>query len=139
MTEHKSQIPGPSAHDAHRRVLHNREPARHVPPPDRRHTRRGAIDALPAEIDLVTAVTAAITTTVDHLTGPVLNNYFDANLGLGGMTRLADDLADIGTKRSWQRRFPSGDAFATAMRRFVDCLSWQHTAPGGTRPWRTPD
>jgi len=92
------------------------------------------LGALPARVDLPTATVAAITTTVDHLTGPVLGNYFDANMGLTGMARLAEDLADTRTKRGWTKRFPTDDAFRATMQRLTDCLTWQHTAAGGTRP-----
>lgn len=84
--------------------------------------------------DLAAAVRAAIRTTHAHLTGPVLGNSFDANLGLSGMQRLAADLADTRTKRGWVRRFETPQTFAVVAGRLAECLTWAYTAPGATRP-----
>lgn len=84
--------------------------------------------------DLGVAVRAAVATTHRHLTGPVLGNAFDVNLGLSGMRRLADDLADTRTKRSWLRRFGEAETFAVIARRTAECLTSSYTAPGATRP-----
>jgi len=92
------------------------------------------VRALPEPIDLAAAIRAALLTTTAHLTGPVLGNYFDVNMGLSGMTKLATELRDVTTKNGWHRRFSSPIAFEMGMTRLADCLTWQHTAPGATRP-----
>ncbi|WP_433361144.1 BtrH N-terminal domain-containing protein [Actinoplanes sp. CA-142083] len=79
-------------------------------------------------------VEGAIATTVAHLTGPVLGHSFDANFGLSGMRRFADQLRDGRTRSGWQRRFGSPESFGMAMRRLYECLELSYTAPGGTRP-----
>ena len=89
---------------------------------------------LPDPVDLPAAVRAAVTTTTDHLTGPVLGHYFDANMGLRGMAKFVAELRDSRTKTGWARRFPTDEALRTAFRRLADCLTWQYTAVGGTRP-----
>jgi hypothetical protein len=93
------------------------------------------LDAAPVPgTDLTGAVRAALTVTAAHLTGPVLGNSFDANFGLSGMGRLADQLADGKTKAGWARRFAAPEAFASAMLRLHDCLEVEYTAPAATRP-----
>ena len=89
---------------------------------------------LPDPVDLPAAVRAALTTTTDHLTGPVLGHYFDTNMGLRGMAKFVAELRDSRTKTGWARRFPTDEALRTAFRRLADCLTWQYTAVGGTRP-----
>lgn len=77
----------------------------------------------------------ALSTTVAHLTGPVLGNAFDVNFGLSGMERFADQLADDRTKVGWRRRFADDpDGLGAALVRVHDCLERQLTAPGATRP-----
>ncbi len=85
-------------------------------------------------VSLPDAVTAAVASTAAHLTGPVLGNAFDANVGFAGMTRLAAQLRDTTTKTGFTRRFATPAAFAFVLRRLHDCLEEQYTAPGATRP-----
>lgn len=84
--------------------------------------------------DLAAGIRAAIATTHAHLTGPVLGNSFDVNMGLSGIRRFADDLADTRTRNGWPRRFGSALAFEAGARQLAECLTWAHTAPGATRP-----
>lgn len=79
------------------------------------------------------AIRAALRTTAGHLTGPVLGNTFDINMGLSGMERFANDLRDRTTKAGWATRFAKPAGFAIGMSRLADCLTWAHTGPGGTR------
>ncbi|MET4638909.1 BtrH N-terminal domain-containing protein [Mycetocola sp. 2940] len=83
--------------------------------------------------DLAVAVRASIATTTAHLTGPVLGNAFDVNVGLSGMERLLADLEDTTTKKGWRRRFGPPEAFGVGMTRLAECLTWAHTAPGAGR------
>lgn len=83
--------------------------------------------------DLAVAVRASIATTTAHLTGPVLGNSFDVNLGLSGMERLLADLEDTTTKKGWGRRFASPEAFTVGMTRLAECLTGAHTAPDAGR------
>lgn len=92
------------------------------------------VTELPDPVDLPAAVRAALITTTDHLTGPVLGHYFDANMGLRGMAKFVAELRDTRTKTGWARRFPTDEALRTALRRLAECLTWQYTAVGGTRP-----
>ncbi|MEU4424646.1 BtrH N-terminal domain-containing protein [Actinoplanes sp. NPDC024001] len=85
-------------------------------------------------VDLPAAMRSAIGTTVAHLTGPVLGNAFDANMGFSGMARLLADLRDERTKRGWARRFAEPGALAFALLRLYECLELRYTAPAGTRP-----
>ncbi|MPV36181.1 BtrH N-terminal domain-containing protein [Georgenia subflava] len=84
--------------------------------------------------DLAGAVRAAVTTTHAHLTGPVLGNSFDSNIGLSGIGRFADDLADRRTKKGWARRFGTPEALVVGTHRLAECLTWAHTSGGATRP-----
>ncbi|MBG6239214.1 hypothetical protein IWX78_002193 [Mycetocola sp. CAN_C7] len=85
-------------------------------------------------LDIGHAVRSAIAMTTAHLTGPVLGNSFDVNIGVSGMERLLADLEDEGTKRGWVRRFGSAESFAAGMARLAECLTWSHTAPAAGRP-----
>jgi Domain of unknown function (DUF4872)/Butirosin biosynthesis protein H, N-terminal len=85
-------------------------------------------------VDLADAIRSSIDTTVRHLTGPVLGNSFDVNMGLSGMAKLVTELRDVTTKAGWTRRFGTPESFRIGMTRLADCLTWAHTAPGGTRP-----
>jgi hypothetical protein len=87
-----------------------------------------------AEVDLPAAIRRSIATTVAHLTGPVLGNYFDGNFGFSGMGRLSAALLDQRTKNGWLKRFEAPGAFATVVPRLHDCLELQYTGPGATRP-----
>jgi hypothetical protein len=98
-----------------------------------RHHRLVITGAAPT-VELSTAVSAAVAETAAHLTGPVLGNAFDANIGFAGMTRLAAQLRDTRTRTGFARRFAAPAAFASALRRFHECLEEQYTAPGATRP-----
>ncbi len=98
-----------------------------------RHHQLTIGDAAGFSVDLTTAVRAAVRTTVDHLTGPVLGNSFDVNFGFSGMARLAAQLRDRRGKTGWTRRF-GGEHFTLAMRRLHECLETEYTAPGATRP-----
>jgi hypothetical protein len=89
---------------------------------------------MPGNLDLGRAITGALTTTVDHLTGPVLGNYFDANMGHRGLAKFRTDLRDRTTKAGWSRRFSEPVTFTIAMQRLAECVTWQHTGAGGTRP-----
>lgn len=87
-----------------------------------------------APVDLADAIRSSIDTTLRHLTGPVLGNSFDVNLGLSGMAKFVTELRDVTTKAGWTRRFAAPESFRIGMTRLADCLTWAHTAPGGTRP-----
>lgn len=92
------------------------------------------VGSLPELVDLPAAIRAALGTTTKHLDGPVLGNYFDVNMGLSGMTKLASELRDPRTKHGWTQRFSTPLAFEAGMARLAECLTWQYTAPGATRP-----
>lgn len=83
--------------------------------------------------NLAAAVRAAVTTTTAHLTGPVLGNAFDVNMGISGIERLLADLEDTTTKKGWIRRFGQPEAFSIGMTRLAECLTWAHTAPAAGR------
>lgn len=87
-----------------------------------------------APVDLPDAIRSSLDTTIRHLTGPVLGNSFDVNMGLSGMARFVTELRDVTTKAGWMRRFGTPESFRIGMTRLADCLTWAHTAPGGTRP-----
>src|SRR5690606_17596948 len=80
------------------------------------------------------AVRSAVSTTVAHMTGPVLGNAFDVNFGLSGIEKWAAEVADVRTKRGWRTRFGAPAAFRHAMGRVVDCFTPQYGSPGATRP-----
>lgn len=82
---------------------------------------------------LAQALRAAIATTAAHLTGPVLGNAFDVNMGLSGMARLAGQLRDDRTGKGWACRFAAPEAFGLAMHRLYECLEVAYTAPSATR------
>lgn len=84
--------------------------------------------------DVAGAMRDAIATTVAHLTGPVLGNAFDVNMGFAGMAKLAAQLRDERTGKGWAKRFRAPGALALALRRLYECLELQYTAPGATRP-----
>ena len=84
--------------------------------------------------DLGRSAASAVAVTAAHLSGPVLGNSFDVNMGLRGMTKLATELRDRRTKTGWLRRFVAGVSFEFAMRRIVECLQREYTAPDATRP-----
>ncbi|MFG1605221.1 DUF4872 domain-containing protein [Actinoplanes sp. NPDC049265] len=84
--------------------------------------------------DLATAMRAAVTTTARHLTGPVLGNAFDVNMGLSGMARLAAQLRDRRGRSGWTRRFAALGALPFAALRLYECLELRYTAPAATRP-----
>nr|MDT0660082.1 BtrH N-terminal domain-containing protein [Micromonospora sp. DSM 115978] len=88
----------------------------------------------PPAIDLAAAVRDAVRTTVDHLTGPVLGNYFDVNFGFSGMAKLVAELREPRTKAGWARRFGEPVPFGYAMARLDDCVEREYTAPAATRP-----
>ena len=92
------------------------------------------VDPPAATPDLAAAMRSAITTTANHLTGPVLGNAFDVNMGLSGMERLAGQLRDRRGKSGWLRRFAAPDALAFGALRLYECLELQYTAPAATRP-----
>ena len=79
-------------------------------------------------------VRASVATTIAHLTGPVIHHAFDTNFGFSGMRKLATELRDDRTKSGWRRRFGDEAAFGVGMLRLAECLTWAHTAAGGTRP-----
>ncbi|CAN5840626.1 hypothetical protein BH20ACT6_BH20ACT6_02750 [soil metagenome] len=85
-------------------------------------------------VDLAAAVRRALTTTTDHLTGPVLGHAFDANFGLSGMARLSADLRDTRTKSGWVSRFGEPAPFAYVLARLAECLTTSYTGAAGTRP-----
>ena len=85
-------------------------------------------------VGLPAGIRATLTTTVGHLTGPVLGNSFDVNFGLSGMEKLLQELRDTTTKAGWARRFGGATAFPIGMRRLAECLTWSYTASGATRP-----
>lgn len=83
--------------------------------------------------DLSKAIREAISTTVAHLTGPVLGNSFDVNFGFSGMNKLAAQLRDPGGKTGWSRRFGQPVPFFHGVRRLYECLELEYTAPSATR------
>ena len=83
------------------------------------------------QVDLARACSRAVETTVAHLTGPVLGNAFDANMGLAGMAKLAAELRAT-NRTGWAHRFAGWEPYA--LHRLSECLTWAYTAPGGTRP-----
>jgi hypothetical protein len=87
-----------------------------------------------SDVDLDAAARDAIAVTAAHLTGPVLGNSFDVNVGFSGMAKFAGELRDTRTRKGWARRFAEPAARAHAMRRLVECLEKEYTAPGATRP-----
>jgi hypothetical protein len=87
-----------------------------------------------SDVDLDAAARDAVGVTVAHLTGPVLGNSFDVNFGLSGMAKLAGELRDTRTRKGWAKRFGTPEGRAHAMRRLVECVEKEYTAPGGTRP-----
>jgi hypothetical protein len=87
-----------------------------------------------SDVDLDAAARDAVGVTVAHLTGPVLGNSFDVNFGLSGMAKLAGELRDTRTRKAWAKRFGTPEGRAHAMRRLVECVEKEYTAPGGTRP-----
>lgn len=92
------------------------------------------VDRPASGVNLIAAIPRAIATTVAHLTGPVIGRAFDVNFGLNGMSRLTADVRNTSTRTGWTRRFASDTAFAACMSRLAECLTWAHSAPGGTRP-----
>jgi hypothetical protein len=93
---------------------------------------RLTVGELPDSIDVTDAVADALATTAAHLTGPVLGNSFDVNLGLSGMGRLRADLRDRTGRKGWARRFDGHLPYA--MGRLDECLQREYTAPDATRP-----
>jgi hypothetical protein len=87
-----------------------------------------------SSVDIRGAVAAAAGQTSAHLSGPVLGNAFDANMGLRGMARLAADLTDRRSRKGWAVRFGDGAAFDHGMSRLVECLQTTYTAADATRP-----
>lgn len=92
-----------------------------------------SVVAVPDAPDLPAATRAALRLTADHLTGPVLGNSFDVNMGFSGMAKLAAELRDMRTRAGWIRRFPDEAAVRYALDRLRDCLTTTYTAPSGTR------
>lgn len=93
------------------------------------------LDVPPLEpADLRVAVRAAVSTTIAHMTGPVLGNAFDVNFGLSGIDKWATEVVDGRTKKGWPARFGSGEAFEHAMSRVAECFTHAYSAPGATRP-----
>ncbi|MEO3853749.1 BtrH N-terminal domain-containing protein [Acrocarpospora sp. B8E8] len=80
------------------------------------------------------AIREAIATTIAHLTGPVLNNSFDVNMGLSGMRRLVEQLGDTTGKKGWSARFATPGALFSALARLHVCLEIEYGSPGATRP-----
>jgi hypothetical protein len=95
---------------------------------------RLTVGAPDGEPDLAAAVRDALATTVAHLTGPVLGNSFDVNVGFSGMARFAAQLRDGRGRTGWVRRMAAPGALDLALRRVHDCLEREYTAPGATRP-----
>jgi hypothetical protein len=71
---------------------------------------------VPEQVDITAAVADALATTAAHLTGPVLGNSFDVNMGLSGMARLVADLRDGQTRKGWRKRFGDHRAYAFGRR-----------------------
>jgi hypothetical protein len=107
-----------AAWSAHRKGRHARLT---VGPPDRTP-------------DLPAAMRDAIATTVGHLTGPVLGNSFDVNMGFSGMARLSVQLRDTRGSSGWTRRMAAPGALPASLRRLHACLEAEYTAPAATRP-----
>lgn len=92
------------------------------------------LQPIEAQVNLADAIRSSIDTTIRHLTGPVLGNSFDVNMGLSGMAKFVTELRDVTTKAGWMRRFGTPESLRIGMSRLADCLTWAHTAPGATRP-----
>ncbi|GAA0438470.1 hypothetical protein Acor_62670 [Acrocarpospora corrugata] len=88
----------------------------------------------PGAVETAPAIEEAIRTTVAHLTGPVLGNSFDVNMGLSGMRRLVEQLGDTTGKKGWLSRFSSPGALFSALARLHVCLEIEYGSPGATRP-----
>ncbi len=86
------------------------------------------------KVDLARALRRAVTTTVAHMTGPVLSNAFDVNFGLSGIDKWATEVADTRSKKGWTARFGQGAGFEHAMSRIAECFTHAYSAPGATRP-----
>lgn len=78
-------------------------------------------------------VRTAVSTTVAHLTGPVLGNNFDVNFGFSGMRKLAAEMRDVKGKKGWSQRWATPGAEFFVLRRLHDCLEVEYTAPSATR------
>lgn len=86
------------------------------------------------KVDLPSALRSAISTTVAHMTGPVLGNAFDVNFGLSGIDKWASEVLDTRSKKGWVARFGEGAGFEHAMSRIAECFTYAYSAPGATRP-----
>lgn len=86
-----------------------------------------------ARLDVAPAVRAALATTYAHLTGPVLGNSFDVNLGLSGMDRMLAQVRDTTTAVGWRRRYADPAALAFGFEQLTGWLTWDHGGPGATR------
>ncbi len=91
------------------------------------------VEPVPAPVDLVPAIRAALGVTVHDLTEDVMPGNFAGNFGLRGLAKWADAVGDRRTKAGWARVFDSGPAFGHAMRRLYDCLTFDRSSPGAMR------
>jgi hypothetical protein len=89
------------------------------------------ITAVPSTVDLAGAARDAVATTTAHLTGPVLGNAFDVNLGFSGMNRLVSDLRATRGRPAWITRF--ADHLEYVLPRLVECVRREYTADDATR------
>ncbi len=91
------------------------------------------IEPGPGPVDLPASVRRALDTTVAHLTGPVLGNSFDVNLGLSGQAKMIGEMREPRRRTGWARRFASPEGFDHVLGRIDECLQREYTAPDGTR------
>jgi hypothetical protein len=87
-----------------------------------------------APVDLAPAIRASLAVTVHDLTEDVMPGGFAGNFGLRGLAKWATAVGDRRTAKGWSRLFDSGPAFASALRRLHDCLTFDHSSPGAMRP-----
>ena len=92
------------------------------------------VDPAPAPVDLAPAIRASLAVTVHDLTEDVMPGNFAGNFGLRGMAKWAAAVGDRRSAKGWSRLFDSGPAFAHAVRRLHDCLTFDHSSPGAMRP-----
>jgi hypothetical protein len=92
------------------------------------------VDPAVAPVVLAPAIRASLAVTVHDLTEDVMPGNFAGNFGLRGLAKWVAAVGDRRTPKGWSRLFDSGPAFASALRRLHDCLTFDHSSPGALRP-----